>query len=185
MSEKVSQEFDLAKQLLFTFTLHGFQKTSMQDLANSAGLSRQSIYKKFGSKDKCYQWVIHTYLATMYANIFDILGDHDIEPMEGLMKTFDVFIGNAVKVISNPHGAQVLDDTLKATHASVEDWPIRFRERLANYLTHHNLVSDENAFGVAYTLISAGKGLLLEESTRESFTKNIKIIITSVTNSKV
>lgn len=185
MSEKTNQEFELAKGLLFTFALNGVQKTSMQDLANSAGLSRQSIYKKFGSKDACYQWVINTYLSKMYADIFDVLGDETIEPIDGLMKTFDVFIGNAVKVISNPHGAQVLDDTLKATHASVEDWPIRFRERLASYLTHHNLVSDENALGVAYTLISAGKGLLLEESTRESFTKSIKIIITSVTNSNV
>ncbi|GAL35083.1 hypothetical protein JCM19240_3453 [Vibrio maritimus] len=185
MSEKVGQEFELAKRLLFTFALHGFQKTSMQDLANSAELSRQSIYKKFGSKDNCYRWVIDTYLATMYASIFEVLDDDKIEPIDGLMKTFDVFIGNAVKVISNPHGAQVLDDTLKATHASAQDWPIRFRERLANYLTHHNLASSENALGIAYTLISAGKGLLLEETSRESFNKNIEIIIKSVTKANV
>lgn len=179
------QEHSLAKQLLLTFALYGYQKTSMQDLADSAGLSRQSVYKKFGSKDKCYQWVIHTYLSNMYSEIFRILDDDSQEAGKGLEKTFEVFIGNAVEVIANKHGTQVLDDTLKATHSSVEDWPLRFRTRLADYLVRHKLVSEDNALGIAYTLISAGKGLLVEESSRESFTKNMALIINSVKKADV
>lgn len=180
MSDLHSQDQRMAKELLMTFAVYGFQKTSMQKLASSADLSRQSIYKKFGSKDRCYEWVIHTYLTNMYTQIFEILDSENLDPVQGLMKTFDVFIGNAVEVIANPHGSKVLDDTLKATHSSVEDWPLRFRTRLANYLTRNGLATTENALGIAYALISAGKGLLLEEASRESFTKNMTIIINSI-----
>ena len=135
MSESNKQEQIMAKQLLLTFASNGFQKTSMQGLANGAGLSRQSIYKKFGSKEKCYEWVIHTYLSNMYSRIFRTLEDRSLEPDEGLMKTFDIFVGNSIEIISNAHGSEVLDDTLKTAHSSIEDWPLRFRTRLADYLT--------------------------------------------------
>lgn len=185
MSEFNHQETMMAKQLLLTFALNGFQKTSMQDLARSAGLSRQSMYKKFGTKEQCYQSVINIYLDNMYCQIFQILADESLAPHQGLMKVFDVFVGNAVEVISNAHGSKVLDDTLKATHSSTQDWPLRFRTRLANYLIQHKLATSENALGVAYTLISAGKGLLVEESSRDSFTKNMAFIINSITKANL
>lgn len=184
MSES-NKEHELAKRLLHTFAIYGYQKTSMQDLANSAGLSRQSIYKKFGSKDKCYQWVIRTYLENMYSDIFQILDNDDQAPKEGLLKTFDVFIGNALEVTSNSHGPEVLDDTLKATHSSAEDWPLRFRTRLADYLIRHKLATNEDAVGIAYTLITAGKGILVEESSKEVFKKNMILIIDSVTKAQL
>ena len=185
MSESNNKEHELAKKLLHTFAVYGYQKTSMQDLASGAGLSRQSIYKKFGSKDKCYHWVIRTYLENMYSEIFQILDNDNQDPKEGLLKTFDVFIGNAIEVTSNSHGPEVLDDTLKATHSSAEDWPVRFRSRLADYLARHNLATSENALGIAYTLISAGKGILVEESSKETFKQNIVLIINSVTKAQL
>ncbi len=70
-----------------------------------------------------------------------------------MLKTFYVLIGNAIEITSNAHGPEVLDDTLKATHSSDEDWPVRFRSRLADYLIRHNLTTSENAMGM-HTLSS-------------------------------
>ncbi|MCG7587032.1 TetR/AcrR family transcriptional regulator [Photobacterium sp. OFAV2-7] len=184
MSEIKECEFKLASELLKVFSQYGFQKASMQDLAKAAGVSRQSIYKKFGSKDKCYEWVLYTYLANMYSRIFVRLDSDTKEPKQTLIDVFDILIGEAIEIISNPHGTAVLDDTLKATHTSSEDWPLRFRARLADYLTRHGLVPKSNALGIAYTLISAGKGLLLEESTRGDYTENMTFIIDSVTKAE-
>ncbi len=52
---KVNDEHNKAKDLMLTFAQYGFKKTSMEDIGSAVGVTRQSIYKKFGSKEKCYQ----------------------------------------------------------------------------------------------------------------------------------
>lgn len=180
MSDVWNDDQKIAGDLLNTFSLYGFHKTSMQSLADTAGVSRQSIYKKFGSKNKCYEWVIETYLDDMYSQIFKVLDDDKIVPSQALFQVFDIFIGNAIEITKNAHGTAVLDDTLKKTHSSNDDWPLRFRTRLADYLYRHDFVTRSNSLGVAYTMISAGIGLLVEETTRDSFTNNMNYIISSI-----
>ena len=131
MTDKENED---AKNILATFSRYGFRKTSMEEIANSIGVSRQSVYKKFGSKEKCYEWTIQTYLSAMYFKIFTALENEDLPPMRILMHVFDIFIGEAVQTVSNPHGAEIFKDALQATHASREDWPLRYRARLAGFL---------------------------------------------------
>lgn len=169
-----------AKDLLATFAQYGFQKTSMEDIACAAGMSRQSIYKKFGSKDKCYEWTLHTYLSGMYSRIFAALGNDDLPPLRTLINVFDILIGEAVEIVRNPHGTEIFDDALKAVHSSEEDWPLRFRARLADFLERNGYASSDRAYGMAFALISAGKGLLLEEASREQFLDHMTLIIKSV-----
>lgn len=64
-----------------------------------------------------YQWAIRIYLENMYAYVFQILDNESQDPRKGLLKTFDVFIGNAIEVTSNLHRPELLDDTFKATHS--------------------------------------------------------------------
>lgn len=177
---KINREHAQARDILTTFGQYGFRKTSMEDIGRAAGVSRQSIYKKFGSKERCYEWTLHTYLADLYTRIFSILSQDNPAPLQTLVRVFDILIGEAVDIVSNPHGPQVYNDALKATHASEEDWPLRLKTRLAEFLKRHRLVSSDKAAGVAYALISASKGLLLEEDTREDFLKNMTLIIKSV-----
>ncbi len=180
MLDTVKNDNAKAKDILATFAQYGFQKTSMEDIARAMGVSRQSIYKKFGSKDKCYEWSIHTYLSGMYSSIFTDLSNDETPPLKTLINVFDTFIGQAVEIVNNPHGAEVFNDALKATHASQEDWPLRYRTRLAEFLERHNLASNNKALGMAFALISAGKGLLLEETSRSQFLKDMSLIIESV-----
>lgn len=181
---KKENEKENAKDILATFAQYGFRKTSMEDIARAAGVSRQSIYKKFGSKEKCYEWTIHTYLSGMYARIFAALSNEDLPPLRTLINVFDILIGEAVEIVRNSHGTEILNDALQATHSSEEDWPLRFRARLADFLERHNYASSEKATGTAFALISAGKGLLLEETSREQFLEDMTVIIESVVSQK-
>ncbi len=177
---KNNYESENVAELLATFAQYGFRKTSMEDIARTAGVSRQSIYKKFSSKERCYRWTIHSYLSGMYARIFTALNNDDLPPLRTLVNVFDIFIGEAIEIVSKPHGTEILDDCLKTTHASEEDWPLRLRARLADFLERHKLVSTERAKGTAFALISAGKGLLVEESSRDQFLESMTVIIKSV-----
>ena len=180
MQAAQNEEVQVAREVLKTFSMYGFQKTSMEDIANASGVSRQSIYKRFGSKQKCYEWVIHNYLADMYSRIFTALENHELPAAQTLINVFDILIGEAVEIIRNTHGTEILDEVLRTTHASQEDWPLRLRSRLAEFLARNNYATSSNADGIAFALISVGKGLLVEEPTREKFITDMTLIIDSV-----
>ncbi len=116
----------------------------------------------------------------MYAQIFSALESDENPPLQTLISVFDIFIGEAVGIVSNSHGAEILRDSLKTTYSSPEDWPLRFRARLAGFLVRYEFAPKERAEGMAFGLISAGKGLLLEESHREEFLEHMTVILKSV-----
>ena len=177
-----TNDYMQAKLILNKFAQVGFKKTSMEDIAKSINVSRQSVYKKFESKEKCYQWTIHTYLNDIYFRIFDILNNETNAPLESLNKVFDILIGESIDIVNQNNGPEVLNDTLMATHASQEDWPLRLRARLAHFMVKNGYASEDSAEGLSFTLICAGKGLLIEEKDKNNFTKKMATIIKSVVN---
>ena len=179
MSAAKDNNHQIAENILSAFSHYGFRKTSMESISQAAGLSRQTIYKRFGSKEACYEWAMHSYLESRYTRMFDALSKDEQPPSYTLRYVFDLFIGDAIDVINNPHGMEVLGDVLKTTRCSNDDWLLRFRARLADYLQRHNLASGNNADRKAFVLIYAGKGLLLEETSREQFLNDMTVIIDS------
>ena len=169
------------RKLLATFSQYGFRKTSMQDIGRAAGVSRQSVYNKFGSKDAAYAWAIHAFLADMYGRIFAALSEDDRPPLQTIQYVFDVSMGESIEIVSNPHGTEIFDDVLQATHRSDEDWPLRFRARLGEFIHRHGYAAS-SAEGVekAFVLISASKGILLEEESKAQFRADMKRIIETV-----
>lgn len=168
-------------KLLLTFAQYGFRKTSMQDLSRVAGVSRQSIYNRFGSKEATYSWAIHAYLADMYGRIFAALRGDTSRPLETMLAVFTISIGEAIDIVRNPHGTEVFDDTLAATHESEEDWPLRFRARLGEFIHRHGYASSpEEGVEKAFLLISASKGILLEEDSKERFQATMRRLIAAV-----
>ncbi|MCH4891249.1 TetR/AcrR family transcriptional regulator [Acidaminobacter sp. JC074] len=172
----------MARSILTLFTKLGFKKTTMQDIANVTGLSRQSVYKKYGSKSACYEWTVNMYLTDIYMRMFEVMNKNEGDVLNVLHEVFRIFIGEAVEIVNHNHGTEVLDVVLKATFSSEEDWHVRFTNRLAQFLDKNKCVSKEKAFGVSITLISASKGLLLVEPTEEQFRFDMDIIFRSVLN---
>ena len=176
----LTKEQESARSILETFARYGVRKTSMEEIASAVGVSRQSIYKRFGSKKRCHEWTIDTYLSVMYGRIFEALSNDHQPPLQTLTQVFDIFIGDAIEIVSNPHGTEILDDVFQSEKCSGDDWVLRLKTRLADFLMRHQLVPNEFADGIAFTLIAAGKGLLLEGSSRNQFLKEMSIIIDSV-----
>lgn len=169
-----------AIKVLEQFGYKGYQKTSMQNIAEAMGISRQSVYKRFGSKEKSYTWAIHTYMADSYQRMFEALSDDEVDPFRALLNAFDIFIGEGIDLVNYPCGMKVLDDVLVATHGSEDDWIVRFRSRMADFLIKHDFVPKERAAGIAKLIIAAGKGALIEKKSKEAFSSEMKEMIESV-----
>tara|TARA_Y100001960_G_C14777643_1_gene884308 strand:- start:322 stop:870 length:549 start_codon:yes stop_codon:yes gene_type:complete len=171
-----------ATLVLKKFAEHGYSKTAMDDISNIMGISRQAVHKRYGSKEGCYNAAIEYYLNAMYLELFELLDKG--KGLETLTKVFDVFLGNAVEIVSQKHGAEIFADVLKFTHSAKEDWPFRFKLRLAIFLEDNGYSNKDDSLGLAFSLISAGKGLLLERKTRDNFMEDMQIIITTLIKNK-
>lgn len=170
-----------AKSVLFIFAKNSYSKTSMEDIGRAANLSRQSIYKKFGSKGKSYEWALNTYLAEMYGRIFTTLKNKEMDPKVVVDSVFVDFVGESIDLVANPFGTEVLRDALEAAFSSEEDWPLRFRARLGDFLHQNNMASSHEAGEKkAFALITAAKGLILEYKDRDRARKDMMTVLDAV-----
>lgn len=167
-----------AKDILTAFSTYGYQKTSMQDIATAAGVSRQAIYKRYGSKEACFKQSVKDYLDRMYGEIFSVLKADDGATRQTLVAVFDILIGEAIEMIRKPHGTEVIDAVLAGSFDSDEDWRIRFRSHLSAFLVRRGVVrSEQEGMSISLVLIAASKGLLLEEASIDDFRVDMGQII--------
>lgn len=173
-----SKNVNFPKLVLRKFAVDGYKKTSMKEVAEIIGVSRQAIYNRFKSKDICYQWAINSYLSEMYLNIFKILNTQCENPMKTLTDVFELLIVEAVDLVKHEYGRKVFDDALISNAKSDEDWTIRLITRLGTFLYGHGFTSSENdGSKKAFVLIAAGKGLLLESTSKQKSREDIQTIL--------
>ena len=92
------------------FLRYGFKKTSMDDLARAAGLSRQGLYLHFSTKDELFKAaVLHIIEAARDGGRAALAQDGDIEPR--LLGAFEAMHGHAISQPSSEHMAELLATT--------------------------------------------------------------------------
>lgn len=169
------------RKILTAFAQYGFRKTSMEDIAQAAGLSRQSIYKKFGSKESCYDWTLKAYMVGLYSEVFAALENDDCDPLTTLENVFDIIVGDAVVFANTAHGAELLDHSLSAAASLPENWPETYHDRLGAFLFQHGFAAtQEHARDLAHALITASRGALINATTRQEFSQDMRRILTAV-----
>lgn len=177
-----NKDLELAKLIIKAFTRTGYKAMTVTGLSRAIHLSRQTVYKRFGTKESAYVWAIDRYLSDVYTRIFKYLSASEDPTQETLEKVFSILIGESIEIIKAEYGPQVLDDVLRGSYESSQDWHIRFINRLATYLAEAKCTSVEKSFGIAMTLTAASKGLLLVEPSEDQFNVDMNIILKSVLN---
>src|SRR5262245_61948983 len=89
---------------LATFLRFGFRKTSMEDVARAAGLSRQGLYLHFATKDDLFGEVVRHGLATGLAAAHARLRSADAELEARLIDAFDAWIGRFAGMLGGDVG---------------------------------------------------------------------------------
>ena len=80
---------------LTVFVRHGFRKTSIEDIAKAAGISRQGIYLHFKNKDEIFSASIQKALDDGLQAANRILDDDRLTLEEKLLKALDEWFGAA------------------------------------------------------------------------------------------
>jgi len=90
------------------FRRYGFKKTSMDDLARAAKLSRQGLYLHFATKEELFKEALLHLLATMRAACQAALARQDIPVEQRLFEAIQAIISYTVGAMAEQHTAELL-----------------------------------------------------------------------------
>ena len=91
------------------FCSYGVRRTSMQDIAERAGMSRAALYLHYKSKDDILRSLLQGYYDTVAAEVRNALASADT-PTAALKAAFSVMAGeNFAVLMESPHGPELLD----------------------------------------------------------------------------
>jgi AcrR family transcriptional regulator len=97
MSGKESaRQAHVLEAALAVFARHGFSKTSIEDIAKAAGISRQGIYLHFKNKDEVFSASIQKALDDGLLAANKIFDDDRLTLEEKLLKALDEWFGRHV-----------------------------------------------------------------------------------------
>nr|WP_321458203.1 TetR/AcrR family transcriptional regulator [uncultured Cohaesibacter sp.] len=164
------------------FCQYGFRKASMEDIANAAALSRQSIYKKFGSKEGIFEWAVLTVTDKAFEATMAALSDESKDERARLIEAFDRWAGDLVPIVrGTPHGREILDLALALYSEKEHEVEEAIYDRVARLLEQSGIAKTrQDAEDKVYTLSTCAKGLWLRVDTRQEFTQGMTRVVRSI-----
>jgi AcrR family transcriptional regulator len=162
---------------LDTFARYGYRKTSMEDVAHAAAISRPGLYLLFGSKRELFSAAVTQALDRSLTAIAEVLADTTRPVRERLLDAFDHWTGRYIGAMSREVNsmAEEYPDLLGPV---VAEYPPRFAGLLNAVLAESlNPVRASRSAAVAQTLISTSIGIKHEVTTREAFLQRLAIAI--------
>jgi AcrR family transcriptional regulator len=173
--DEVGRQDHVLGVALETFARYGYRKSSMEDVARAANISRPGLYFLFSSKQNLFRAAVRRAL------------DHDIEaarrsladtgrPLrERLIEALDLWTGRYIGPIAKEIPA-LIETNPELLGPIATDYPARFAEMVIDALAA-DLPPGRGVLAkdIARTLLSTTAGVKHEASTREEFVARITI----------
>ena len=165
---------------LLTFARYGYKKTSMEDVARAADISRPGLYFLFESKQKLFREAVTQALDADVEAARRSLTDPERPLPERLIEAFDRWTGRYL----GPMAREVA--VLRETHPEllgsvVVDYPRRFLEMVTAAVSADLPArSAVTAADVARTLVSTARGIKEEVTNRDDFVARMTVAVTLV-----
>lgn len=158
------------------FSLYGLRKTSMDNVASALSISRQTLYKKFGSKEELIRWMVYEIVTTRAKYATQALMDQSLSVKERLVKSFDTLAGQFVEPLRNsPHSVEILQLVDKTCRKINPDLAEEMREKITALFLKENVFKDKNeAQDTALILQHFSLGLTHTAEDRTVYLNNMK-----------
>jgi AcrR family transcriptional regulator len=160
---------------LTVFVRHGFRKTSIEDIAKAAGISRQGIYLHFKNKDEIFSASIQKRLDDGLQAANRILDDDRLTLEEKLLKALDEWFGRHVGLLDPASDLvaqcqRVLGDAVGKSRSS-------FQKKLEKVILARSARktkgADKRAATIADMLCACGMTWKHSFSSRQEFLKKM------------
>ena len=122
------------------FAAYGHRRTTMQDIARAAGLSRTALYRHFRSKDDIFRTLTERYFEQALLDMEAALTLPGRSTEDALYASFVAKDGAMMDVVlSTPHGAELLDAGFSASPDLVRTAAARSAAVLCRWLEARGL----------------------------------------------
>ena len=158
------------------FLRHGFRKTSMEDIAQAAGISRQGIYLHFKDKDAIFSASIQKTLHDGLQAANRILEDESLALKEKLLKALDEWFGRHVGLL-HPEAADLKGQCERVLGDAVGTNCSAFKKALEKVIlaqcARKTKGADKRAATIADMLCTCGETWKHGFSSRQEFSKKM------------
>jgi len=123
-----ARQAEILEVAIGVFLRYGFKKTSMDDLARAAGLSRQGLYLHFPTKEALFKAMVVYCIETMRAEARATLAREDLDLEARVLGAFEAMSSKGV-------GSESLDELIATTFQLVGSVVCSFEETFLADLT--------------------------------------------------
>ncbi|MGW2307431.1 TetR/AcrR family transcriptional regulator [Actinomadura luteofluorescens] len=159
---------------MVTFARFGYRKTSMEEVARAAHISRPGLYFLFSSKEALFRAATVQALERDIAAVEHVLADVGRPLPERLAEAFDHWAGRYIGPLTRDVTA-VIEANPGLLGEIVETMPRRFEELITDAIAVGS--GREAASSIAQTLISTSIGLKHQVASRECYLDRLKVAI--------
>ncbi|MBE1284900.1 MAG: TetR family transcriptional regulator [Rhodobacteraceae bacterium] len=162
------------------FSTYGFRKTSMDDIARGANMSRPALYLHYKNKDAIFRALVEGYYVQAVQAIETALGG-DGPVQDRLTRAFAAQGGPAMEAMMNsPHGLELIDTGLHVAGEIVEDGEALLRRTYADWLSREAeagaVTLPELADSIAYAMCTAHKGVKMTSKSFPDYTERLRVM---------
>jgi len=144
---------------LTVFVRHGFRKTSIEDIAKAAGISRQGIYLQFKNKDEIFSASIQKALDDRLQAANKIFDDERLTLEEKLFKALDEWFGRHVGLF-HPEASDLVAQCERVLGDAVANSSASFQKKLEKVILESSAKktkgADKRAATIADMLCACG-----------------------------
>ena len=159
---------------LETFARFGYRKTSMEQVARDAAISRPGLYFLFASKEALFRGAVTRSLEEDLAAAESALTASDVALAQRLLDGFDRWTGRYLGPLTREVAALV-EDNPDLLGPVAEEAPRRFARLVTDALA--GTLEPTPAEHVAQTLISASIGIKHQVADRQEYLARLRVAI--------
>lgn len=168
LSERQDTILDAA---FHAFATYGYRRTSMDDIAKGAGLSRSALYLTYRNKEDIFRSLAIRYFDEAIRDMQAALAQSRLSPEQALLAAFIAKDGKFMEaVLSTPHGEELMDAGFSVTGDLAAAGEARMAEVLADWLATLALPDGIGTpIDVARSITASVKGLKTSVRSMEEY----------------
>ena len=171
-----------------TFLRYGFKKTSMDDVAQAAGVSRQGLYLYFETKDLLFRETLQHLVSHMISTARSVAEEGNLSLRDRLLGVFEAVHGSAFQSASPEHAFELLQSAQSADGALLVQLDRDLMGIVAALLAEAGAADRWEEAGVTVAelseqLLMSAKGIKASVDTLAAYRKRMRTAIRIVTRS--
>jgi AcrR family transcriptional regulator len=163
------------------FARFGFRKTSMDDIARAAGVSRQGLYLLFSNKEELFRRAVEHSLCGQLNAAIAVLSQNELTLEERLVAACNEWSGRFVGSLSDD-AADLMCASTSLAGETLRTYELRFEQAVASAIAASPLVRRCRRIGVCHTevaraLHATARGLKQSCKARQDFVNGMSVAV--------